>query len=152
MHRSRKVIDGFSTTFRQHRANFTHCKFLHGYAISFVLTFEGHLDHRNWVVDFGGFKRSDVTISGLPPKDWFNYMFDHTTIIAEDDPELEYFKEAERKGLIRLRILKDTGCEKFAEYVHKKLNEWVAKETGGRCWLLSVECKENDKNSAIFGL
>ena len=53
-YRSTKVFDGFSTVFRQWKAEGTHCRFLHGYGISFKVTFEGELDNRNWVWDFGG--------------------------------------------------------------------------------------------------
>ena len=32
---SSKVFDGFSTVFRQWKAETTHCRFIHGYGISF---------------------------------------------------------------------------------------------------------------------
>ena len=83
---SSKVFDGFSTVFRQHSAEGTHCRFLHGYGISFKVYFEGDLDHRNWVWDFGGMKRAKNTIDGMSPKAWMDYMFDHTLICAEDTP------------------------------------------------------------------
>ena len=150
MYRSTKVIDGFSTCFRQWRAETTHCKFLHGYGISFKVVFEGELDERNWVVDFGGLKRSKYEIDGLSPKEWFAYMFDHTTVIAEDDPELNQFQLLDELGVIQLRTLPSAGCEKFAEYVFEKLAAWVGKETQGRCWVVSVECREHEKNSAIY--
>ena len=51
---STKLFDGYSTCFRQWQAEGTHCKFLHGYAVSFRVWFEGDLDHRNWVFDVGG--------------------------------------------------------------------------------------------------
>ena len=35
------------------------------------------LDDRNWVMDFGGLKAF---------KDWAEYMFDHTLVVAQDDP------------------------------------------------------------------
>ena len=47
---SSKVFDGFSTVFRQWKANTTHCRFVHGYGISFKVYFEGELDERNWVL------------------------------------------------------------------------------------------------------
>ena len=52
-YQSTKVFDGFSTCFRQWRADTTHCQYLHGYGVSFKIYFEGELDHRNWVWDFG---------------------------------------------------------------------------------------------------
>ena len=48
-YKSTKLFEGFSCCFRQWRATKTHCRFLHGYAVSFKVTFEGELDHRNWV-------------------------------------------------------------------------------------------------------
>ena len=38
---SSKVFDGFSTVFRQWKAKTTHCRFVHGYGISFKVYFEG---------------------------------------------------------------------------------------------------------------
>ena len=87
-HISTKVFDGFSTVFRQWKATTTHCQYLHGYGVSFKLWFEGDLDERNWVWDFGGMKRAKGKIDGKTPKAWFDYMFDHTMIVAEDDPFL----------------------------------------------------------------
>jgi 6-pyruvoyltetrahydropterin/6-carboxytetrahydropterin synthase len=62
--------------------------FLHGYGISLKVWFEGELDHRNWVWDFGGMKRAKGTIDGMNPKSWMDNMFDHTVIVADDDPYL----------------------------------------------------------------
>ena len=114
---SSKVFDGFSTVFRQWKAEDTHCRFLHGYGISFKVYFEGELDHRNWVWDFGGMKRAKTTIEGMSPKAWMDFMFDHTVIIANDDPMLEHFSELAKEGIIQLRVIEATGAEKFAEYI-----------------------------------
>jgi 6-pyruvoyltetrahydropterin/6-carboxytetrahydropterin synthase len=69
--KSTKLFDGYSACFRQWRAEGTHCKFLHGYAVSFKVTFEGDLDERNWVFDFGGMKRAKTKIQGKSPKEFF---------------------------------------------------------------------------------
>lgn len=148
--RSTKVLDGFSTVFRQWKARGTHCKFLHGYAISFKVIFEGELDERNWVVDFGGLKRSHHTIDGKKPKEWFDYMFDHTLIAAEDDPDLPSLLELNDMEMAQVRVLPKVGCEMFAKFVYEKLQEWVHKETEGRVFCHSVECREHEKNSAIY--
>ncbi len=149
--KSTKLFDGFSTVFRQWRANGTHCRFIHGYGISFRITFEGELDERNWVWDFGGMKRANGDIDGLNPKAWMDHMFDHTTIVAEDDPHLENFKEMAKDGVIQLRIIPATGAEQFAKYIYEKVNEFVLEETNGRVRVTQVEFKENEKNSAIYG-
>ena len=119
-HQSTKIFDGFSTVFRQWRAKETHCSYLHGYGISFKVTFEGDLDHRNWVWDFGGMKRAKTQIDGMSPKAWMDYMFDHTTIMAEDDPYLEVIRKMHDKGIIQLRVIPATGAEKFAEFIYNK--------------------------------
>ena len=147
---STKVFDGFSTVFRQWRAEGTACRYLHGYGISFQVWFEGDLDHRNWVWDFGGMKRAATKIDGKSPKEWMDYMFDHTTIVAEDDPLMHLFVEAEYAGLIQLRVLPATGAEKFAEFLFNKINTFVEQETEGRVRVVQVEFREHEKNTAIY--
>ena len=142
--RSTKLFKGYSTAFRQWRAKHSHCQFVHGYAMEFKVTFEGNLDELNWVCDFGCFKRNGI-------KEHMNYMFDHTTIVANDDPEIESFKDLASKGLIQLRILDHVGCEKFAEYVYDYINDKVFEETDGRVKVLKVESFEGGtENSAIY--
>ena len=147
---SSKVFDGYSTTFRQWRAEGTHCKFLHGYGVSLQVWFEGDLDEKNWVWDFGGFKRAKGNIDGMNPKEWLDYMLDHTTIVAEDDPYLDMFKQLYINGLIQLRILPAVGAERFAEYFFNRLNEFVRTETNDRVRVMSVEFREHEKNTASY--
>ena len=147
---SSKVFDGFSTVFRQHTAKDTHCSFLHGYGISFKVYFEGELDERNWVWDFGGMKRAKTQIDGMSPKAWMDYMFDHTLICAEDDPALEDFMTLDEIGIIQLRVIPATGAEKFAEYIFNKINEFVLEETEGRVRVTKVKFAEHGKNAAYY--
>ena len=150
-YQSTKVFEGFSCVFRQWRADGTHCKYIHGYGVSFKVWFEGDLDHKNWVWDFGGMKRAKGTIDGMNPKAWFDYMFDHTVVIAPDDPELETFQELDRKGVVQLRILEGpVGAEKFAKFVYDKVNSFIQQETDGRVSVTQVEFFENKRNSAIY--
>ena len=147
---STKLFDGYSTCFRQWRAEGTHCRFLHGYAVSFRVWFEGELDHRNWVFDFGGMKRATTKIQGMNPKDYFAWLLDHTTIIAEDDPYLTLFKQMNAEGIIQLRILPATGCEKFAEHLYNVINIFLLHETEGRVKATKVEVYEHERNSASY--
>jgi 6-pyruvoyltetrahydropterin/6-carboxytetrahydropterin synthase len=147
---SSKVFDGFSTVFRQWKATDTHCRFVHGYGISFKVYFEGDLDHRNWVWDFGGMKRAKTKIDGLSPKEWMDYMFDHTMVIAEDDPELQAFRMMDTAGVAQVRVIEATGAEKFAEYIYNKLNEFVTTETDGRVRVTKVKFAEHGKNAAYY--
>ena len=147
---SSKVFDGFSTVFRQWKAKETHCRFLHGYGISFKVYFEGELDEKNWVWDFGGMKRAKTRIDGLQPKKWMDYMFDHTVIIAEDDPELQAFVQMGKAGVAQVRVIPATGAEKFAEYIYCNINEFVKTETDNRVRVTKVKFMEHGKNAAYY--
>ena len=147
---SSKVFDGFSTVFRQWKATTTHCRFVHGYGISFKVYFEGDLDDRNWVWDFGGMKRAKTQIDGKSPKEWMDYMFDHTLVVAEDDPELLAFQQMDKAGVAQVRVIPATGAEKFAEYIYNKLNEFVNTETKGRVRVTKVKFMEHGKNAACY--
>ena len=138
VYRSSKLFKGYSTVFRQHLATHSHCQFLHGYSLQFEVVFTGELDDKNWIVDFGRFKSDGV-------KEWFKYFFDHTVIVADDDPHKEKFEELQKSNLVQLRALPAVGCEKFAEivfaYLSKKIND-------DRVYVEKVTCIENDTNWA----
>lgn len=133
---------GLSVAFRQHKAG-SHCRFVHGYALAFRFVFEAdELDERHWVVDFGSLKSL---------KGWLEDTFDHKVIVAEDDPQIAWFREGHRLGVLDLVELPAAGCEKFAEYVFGATETWL--EANGyvpRCRLVSVEVMEHGANSAIF--
>ena len=147
---STKVFDGFSCVFRQWKADGTHCRFLHGYGVSFKVWFEGELDERNWVWDFGGMKRAQTKIDGMSPKAWMDYMFDHTILVAKDDPMLSLINELEHNQIAQVRVVEATGAEKFAEFIFGKLNTFVQTETDGRVRVAKVEFMEHGKNTAIY--
>ena len=109
-----------------------------------------NLDHRNWVWDFGGMKRAKTLIDDMQPKAWMDHMFDHTVIVAKDDPKLETFQAMEVMGIIQLRVVEATGAEKFAEFIYNKLNKFVHIETQGRVRIAQVEFMEHGKNTAIY--
>ena len=134
---------GLSACFRQWRAD-SHCRFLHGYALSFKLTFEAEeLDERNWVIDFGSLK---------PVKAWLVEMFDHRLLIARDDPEKdELIRLCLDLNIAEYALVDKTGCEAFAELVAGRVNDWLY--TNGhhpRVRLIEVECREHGANSAIW--
>lgn len=132
---------GFSCVFRNWRAE-SHCRKLHGYALGFRFVFACHeLDHYGWVVDFGGLKNL---------KGWLEDYFDHTTLVAEDDPELPVYRDLERRGICDLRVAPAIGCEAFAELVLEYVDQWLTDAGfGPRCWIESVEVFEHGGNSAI---
>ena len=138
---STKNFIGFPCTHRQWKAD-SHCRFVHGYSRSFYMEFEAsQLTQEGWVVDFGGLKEV---------KKWLEYMFDHTFLASEDDPELENFQKMDKAGVIQLRVLPNVGMEGSAKFVYEKVNQMVADMTQGRAWVTKVECRENEKNSAIY--
>ena len=133
---------GISCAFRQWKAP-SHCRFLHGYALAFKFTFEAdELDHRNWVVDFGGLKSL---------KNKLEELFDHKTIVAQDDPNLSMFEELEKAGACDLVIVSAVGIEKFAEMAYILAAQTLEEESfAPRCRVIEVEVFEHGANSAIF--
>jgi len=77
-------------------------------------------------------------------------MLDHTTIIAEDDPELDNFRDMDARGVIQMRVIPYVGAERFAEYFYNKLNDFVQAETDGRVKVVQVEFREHEKNTAFY--
>lgn len=133
---------GLSCCFRQWRAE-SHCKFLHGYALAVRVEFEAdELDVRNWVVDFGSLK----SFKGM-----LETTFDHRTLVAQDDPYIEYFKNLHERNLIQMVIVPATGCEAFARIIYEALEVWL-KDNGytPRVRVHSVEVREHGANSAIY--
>lgn len=133
---------GLSACFRQWRAE-SHCRLLHGYALAVVFVFEAtELDVRNWVVDFGSLKSL---------KGWLENTFDHTLLVAEDDPKFEDFMDLQKAGLARVVPVPATGCEAFAKLIYEGAEVWL-KDNGysPRVRLASVEVKEHGANSAIY--
>ena len=84
------------------------------------------------------------------PKAWMDYMFDHTMIIAEDDPEVRAFQQMDTAGVAQVRIIPATGAEKFSEYIYNKLNEFVKTETDNRVKVIKVKFMEHGKNAAYY--
>jgi 6-pyruvoyltetrahydropterin/6-carboxytetrahydropterin synthase len=77
-------------------------------------------------------------------------MFDHTTIVATDDPGIGGFRTMDQLGIIQLRELEAVGAEQFAKYIFEKLNIFVQEETNNRVSVVRVEFMENSKNTAIY--
>ena len=143
---STKRFIGYSVALRQHRAQHSHCRLLHGYSLEFKVIFEStSLDDMNWVVDFGGFKHNGIN-------EWMTYMFDHTLLIEENDPFMDYFKLMEVERLADLRIIPtgQMGCEGLAKMVFDKFNDVLSKTDAARSRVVSVEVFEHDRNSAIY--
>lgn len=134
---------GLSCVFRQWAAD-THCNLLHGYSLGFKFIFAcEQLDHRNWVVDFGKGGFGEI-------KKWLEYMFDHTLLVAKNDPMRHELEELGKKGLADVRIVEGSGCELTAMMVFDQASKIISEATQGRCWVDSVEVFEHGSNSAIY--
>jgi 6-pyruvoyltetrahydropterin/6-carboxytetrahydropterin synthase len=138
---------GLSCCFRQWRSTHSHCSLLHGYSIGVKVIFECEsLDERNWVYDFGGLKDF---------KKWLEHMFDHTLLIAEDDPHKDLFLNLPQ-DTASIRIVPAVGCERFAEMAYNELSKIITGSIDRGTALnhtvrvKSVEVFEHGANSAIY--
>ncbi len=130
--------------FRQWKAD-SHCSLLHGYALSFLFEFESDtLDVRNWVMDYGGLK---------PLKDELENWFDHTLLVAHDDPEHDYLTNLHNIGVAKVVEVEKTGCEGIADFLYEWINESYLPSYGAdvasRIWCCKVEVRETDANMAM---
>ena len=133
---------GLSAVFRQWKAN-SHCNLLHGYSLAFRFVFEtNELDYRNWVVDFGSLKGLKLRLQNV---------FDHKTVVAEDDPQLQTILSLQDRGIAEVVIVPAVGCEKFAELAAELAQEELkALGIAERVRVVEVECSEHGANSAIY--
>ncbi len=133
---------GLAVAYRQWRAE-SHCRFIHGYSMSFYFEFESPtVDVRNWVIDFGGLR---------PLKDLLEDQFDHTLLVAQDDPEYDKFMELDKMGLAQVREVERTGCEGLSKALYDYVNEIFLPEYGRpdvHC--RKVQVSETPTNSAWF--
>ena len=142
---TKEYNDAFPCAYRQFKAD-SHCNLIHGYAFTMRFFFgTNSLDARNWVADYGGLKEL---------KEFLQEMFDHTLLVAADDPELETYKELQRKKLAKLTILPRLGCESLADVLYKYVNAIYIPEKWGvgeanRLWCYRVEVRETQSNMAF---
>jgi 6-pyruvoyltetrahydropterin/6-carboxytetrahydropterin synthase len=141
MYISTKKFIGYPCAHRQWK-DVGHCSFIHGYSREFMFWFKAkELDDKNWVMDFGDFKEFKLFLDDY---------FDHSCLINIDDPEMPLFKEMDKKGIIKLRILENVGMEGTSKFLHTKMNEYLNTKTKGRVWCFRVETRENEKNSGMY--
>lgn len=128
--------------YRQWRAD-SHCNMIHGYALSFHFEFESEtLDVRNWVMDFGGLR---------PLKELLEDWFDHTLLVADDDPHREALLELGDLGIAKITQVEKTGCEGLSSFLYEYVNTIYLKDMGeaDRVWCTKVEVRETPSNMAM---
>lgn len=142
----KKVVphsEGLSAVYRQWRAD-SHCRFLHGYALEFIIFIKCRsLDQNGWVYDYGQFKKL---------KKWLRKTFDHRVIVAQDDPEFDRIRKLEKHGVCRVTVMDQVGTEAFAREVMDEMNCLIQQDStsvrrGVSCYM--VGCTEHEGNTAL---
>ncbi|CAB4130073.1 6-pyruvoyl tetrahydropterin synthase/QueD family protein [uncultured Caudovirales phage] len=148
---TKEYVDAFPVAYRQWRASDKPggkpgCNKIHGYAFSMKFYFgTNDLDVRNWAMDYGGL--SDL-------KKVLEDQFDHTLLVSSDDPHLEWYKEAEKRGIAKLTILPKLGCESLADMLYCYVNgvyipDYLGQSESERLWCYKVEVRETQANCAF---
>ena len=128
---------GFSCAFRQWSAD-SHCKNIHGYSLGFKIVLESPtLDINNWVYDFGNFTFLDK---------WLSENFDHTLLIAKDDPEFDLLMSLNDRAA-KIVVLDKVSCESFAEMTYKFIEKELASKN---IKVVSVDVSEHGSNAASY--
>lgn len=142
MYRCTKVFRGYPCAHRRY-AHGGHCRLVHGYDRTFVITFEAREleSGTDFVMDFGDLK--DVS-------QWLAERFDHTLLVDRADPLLCEFERLEELGACKLVVLESVGMEGTARYVYEGVSRMIKEKTRGRVSVYGVECRENEKNSATY--
>ena len=144
-YKSTKKLGPISVGHRQWKDQ-GHCAWVHGYGRYIQFTFEGELDHRQWVMDFGDLR--DV-------KQWLEDQWDHRLLLASDDPHISDFQKMHELGTMNINILDVTkgwgpGIEASCKFVFDHVSPLIDKKTEGRVKLVQVEIWEHERNSAVY--
>ena len=141
---TKEYHDAFPCAYRQFQAD-SHCNVIHGYSFSMKFYFGcDTLDVRNWCADYGGLKEL---------KEILQDHFDHTLLVSQNDPHIDWYKQAEKLGIAKLTILPKLGCESLADMLYKYVNGVYIPEKWGpgeadRLWCFRVEVRETQSNMA----
>lgn len=122
------------------------CAWIHGYSRYMQLWFQGDLDERSWVMDFGDLKFV---------KEWLEENWDHKVLISSSDPAMDLIEECYQNGLLVPTIIPDVngwgpGIEGSCKWVYDTLNPMVESKTEGRVRISKVEIWEHESNSASY--
>ena len=142
---TKEYHDAFPCAYRQWRAD-SHCNLIHGYSFSMKFYFgTNDLDVRNWAADYGGLKELKRTLED---------QFDHTLIVAQDDPEMATYNLLVEKKMAKVVVLPKLGCEGLSDMLYKYVNGVYIPEMWGpgeaeRLWCYRVEVRETQSNMAF---
>ncbi|GAB3023607.1 6-carboxytetrahydropterin synthase [Mycobacterium bourgelatii] len=113
--------------------------YLHGYELSFDIEFACAETEPD----------SEAVLNNRVLKDVrteLRRQFDHTTLVAADDPHLELFELLAERGVIDLRIMISTGMQASAAWVFDTVDSIVFQATAGRVWVSRVIARESRNN------
>jgi 6-pyruvoyltetrahydropterin/6-carboxytetrahydropterin synthase len=74
------------------------------------------------------------------------HQFDHTTLIADDDPQRDLFELLAERGVVDLRIMDNTSMEGSAAWAFDTTERIVTLATGGCVWVSRIEACESRNN------
>ncbi|NQU54122.1 MAG: 6-carboxytetrahydropterin synthase [Bacteroidetes bacterium] len=110
------------------------CSNNHGHSWHVIVNIEGmELDESDILIDFNDLK---------PLKKWINEFLDHTTILWENDPMVEYIKESNQRLFI---TKKSPSSEHLAEVILAKAMELFNND---RIKVKYIEVKESCTSGA----
>ena len=138
MYSIKKRFGPYPFAHRQHSHD-GHCQYVHGHNWYFEVEMKSDkLDSTGFVFDFGRFK---------PFKNWLEYMFDHTLLINQNDPYIDFFIK-ESSHLWDVREVESGSSEKIAVLVYNYLSAWLGGDLSDL--LVSVTVIEDEKNRATY--
>jgi 6-pyruvoyltetrahydropterin/6-carboxytetrahydropterin synthase len=86
-------------------------------------------------------------------KDKLEEWFDHTLLVAQDDPHKELLEWLGTCGIAKITEVEKTGCEGIAEFLYEYVNTIFLPDYGSdvaeRIWCCKVEVRETDSNMAM---
>ena len=95
-------------------------------------------------MDFGGLR---------PLKQHLEDWFDHTLLVADDDPQRDELIALGKSGLAKITEVEKTGCEGLATWLYEYINTIFLPDYGKaeaeRIWCCKVEVRETDSNMAM---
>lgn len=148
MHTCSKTYENLPAAHRQHNHD-GHCALIHGHNFAFELEFGSEeLDENGFVIDFGKLKFI---------KGWLEEHFDHTLLLNDDDPCLDYLMAAlvtiqdetgtaAKRTFAKVVVVPNCGAEKLAEFVGENVQRLLPEGI----WVQSCVCFEDNKNKATW--
>ena len=81
-------------------------------------------------------------------------QFDHTLIVAADDPEMETYKLLEAKKMAKIVVLPRLGCEGLSDMLYRYVNavyipDFLGEGEAQRLWCYRVEVRETQSNMSF---